>query len=124
MRSPEGLRHFLIVPEHAGDDLVVLHDRECPREQWGHEPNSWWDYGCWIAVELSNTGVDAHFVHRDDPDTSNPYADRLAPGRYEIETWTVRYPGNGWGPEEWDGGLRVVEPDVTVGHDGAVETEL
>lgn len=105
--TDEPLRHWLVVADEYDDDgggLELEHDPRCPIVQQYEGVDQ---YDCAVAFEVHNCGLEFFFHHRDDPD-SWPYAERLDPGRYEIEVWSERHAAGPWGPEEYEGGLRTV----------------
>jgi len=105
--------HFLVVHEFdpASDEWFdVEHPDDCPLREWfldapGALPELVLD--CDVAMD----GIDTYFRHADDPDPDPWYREAVVPvpvGRHEIEAWFHRAPAGPWGPEEWDGGLRLV----------------
>lgn len=102
--------HVLVVADEYDEDgggLDIEHPPGCPTVQAFSGVDQ---IDCPIANEVYNSGLEMHFRHRDDPEKW-PYAEYLAPGRYEIELWLERHPAGPWGPEEWSGGLRTVTSD-------------
>lgn len=96
-------RHWLVItrneiPADARDidfddiDLDVEHE-DCERVNL--DMNAW-GYNCAVEYEMDCNGSHAFDVEEIRP---------LAPGRYEIESWSVHYAAGPWGGDEWDGGL-------------------
>jgi hypothetical protein len=109
-------RHILVVEEYHEDDdgeplFQIEHPDGCPTTLGGGSTaeHSYYIYECAVGVFEMDMGLDQFFDHRDAPArTQSAYRDCLAPGRYPVEAWTERCCVAGpWGPEEWDGGLRV-----------------
>ena len=104
--SEKASKHWLVVADEWDEDggMEVEHSADCPTEQQYPGVDQ---YACAVAHMVHDQGLEASFLHRDDP-SRWPYADRLDPGRYEIEVWEERH-GGLWGPEALDTGLRVKE---------------
>ena len=100
--------HVLVVADEWDEDggVEVVHPADCPREV---TDAGYWFFVCAVGQMESDMGLDANFVHQDNPD---PFyrAARLASGRYEIEPWFETHPGGPWGPTEYSAGLRLVAP--------------
>lgn len=108
--------HFLVVepwdPDgEPGDLLSVEHPADCPSEIVDHSPSGpIVALTCAVQYHIDGEGLDYTFAHADDPGAP-PGVERVAPGRHEIEAWSWVTPGGPWGPTEYDGGLRLAEPD-------------
>lgn len=116
---PDGV-HWLIVdakvdPEEPEECFTVVHPRDCPSEVFDHRPDGgpWMRrHTCAVAFEIENNGIGWNFRHVDDPDTSlDGHVERVSPGIHAIEAWSVTYPANPSRSEEYDGGLRLAEPE-------------
>jgi hypothetical protein len=115
--QPE-LPHWLVVDgwrdydcsELAGDLFDIEHHLECP-SKWHVDPEfpdiTYGIHDCIFQQMVDDVGIESYFQHRDDPGKDNPYTERVAPGRWPIETWFETYhchEGN-----EYDAGLRLVD---------------
>jgi hypothetical protein len=117
-------RHWLIITnttEDTGQDgyeeeleWEIEHSPDCPREAVFYRANETLNFEeeivdhmrCAVGQEIEHNGIDGlEFV----TGTGEGWRE-LEPGRYEIEYWSQRYPSTPNGPEEWDGGLRFVNP--------------
>ncbi len=116
--QPE-LPHWLVVEEWGpvdyarSDDLFdIEHHPDCPTEIVRPEDScmedfTYWAHDCIFQQMVDDMGIDSYFQHRDDLAVDNPYAERVAPGRWPIEPWFEtyhRHEGN-----EYDAGLRLVD---------------
>lgn len=102
--------HTLVVPEDPEDDLVVLHPADCPREEGRRGQEVYVIFTCAVGWALLD-GPETYFAHEgSDDEWLMGHVECLPPGRHEIEAWSHRYPSTPAGPEEWDGGLRTVDP--------------
>ena len=100
--------HILTVHEEFSEDdggLELEHPPDCPLEQ----RDGYQAHACDVGVECEMSGLQMSFLHRDDPQQWH-YAERLEPGRYEIEFWLEKHRGGWWGPDEYSAGLRVIQP--------------
>jgi hypothetical protein len=106
--------HVLVVHETYDDGFDIEHAADCPYED---EPTPdggsvrWWR--CGVEAMLQSAGLDAFFIHRDDPDTAKKvcagrHVQALEPGRYPLATWVTRYwTDSGY---EYDAGLDIGDP--------------
>jgi hypothetical protein len=108
--SDNALVHRLQVDEafDVDDPLAsfhLIHDPSCPVEQHNDDVI---EYLCQERFEQTETGLDAFFIHRADPDEASSYQTRLEPGIYEVKAWARKYdvPGE---PIEWDAGLDILD---------------
>lgn len=103
--------HMLVVAEEWDEDthgLSVEHPETCPTDR---TDDGRMVYGCAVAENIEAVGIDSDFQHRDDEYQNRwSHPERLAPGRYPIETWFETHPGGPWGPTEYSSGLRLVQP--------------
>lgn len=110
--------HVLVVgpfdPDDATDRFEVEHPDSCPESPRYSLPGGLEisGYDCAVGVYIDDAGIDCYFAHADDPARDIGYAERVSEGRHPIEHWSLHHPGGPWGPDEWDGGLRTVDPEV------------
>jgi hypothetical protein len=110
--------HYIVVepwePDVDPDELIqVEHPADCPtivRYAGDGEHPDVVELNCDVGFYVGEHGLSEYFVHADDED-ANDYAERVGPGRHEIEAWHVTHPGGPWGATEYDAGLRLAEPD-------------
>lgn len=115
--------HWLVVgefdqfnPDDDTDRFDVEHPDDCPQSlRYTGAPGipDVLGYDCGVGVYIESDGFDTYFQHVDDPEKDTWYAERVAPGRWQIEVWSETHPGGPWGPTEYSGGLRLVhEKDI------------
>lgn len=111
--SSAELPHWLIVKEWDPDEddlLEIEHHPDCPTELVSPEDSCMDDFtyethSCVFQAMVDDAGIDGSFQHRADPAKDDPYAERVAPGRWPIEPWFATYYGHEG--NEYDAGLRV-----------------
>lgn len=124
INEPELVHRLLVLTFDAEAELTdlleVIHDPHCPYfpgdDTWPAQ------YQCGVHNEISNTGLDSFFVHKEDVENAGwGRVEQLEPGLYEIEHWVEQTGRDGpWGPAEWESGLRVVDhprephPDLSI----------
>src|SRR5436309_7830292 len=96
-------------PEEPGDSFDLEHRSDCPTEEFGFGEYSGISYLCLVGQFVYDEGIGTFFRHAADG-SKDDGRETLTPGTYQVEPW-----GNTWrnyaGGLEWEGGLRVAEPE-------------
>lgn len=101
--------HVLVVEAYIEEDDIyeyeIRHPDSCGTETYTDEgldgrPHVWTRRTCLVEHELDHVGLDGL------TDNGNQ---RIEPGEYKIEGWSIHYPSTPVSGEEWYGGLRFVE---------------
>jgi hypothetical protein len=97
-------------PEEPSDSFELEHHPDCPTERFEFGDHSGISYLCLVGQFVYEEGIESFFRHAADA-RGGDGRESLAPGAHQIEPWQNTW-RNYAGASEWEGGLRVAEPEA------------